>query len=183
MTNLIGGQLNPIIRATKFKRFYKKYEEEQRIEEGENSDINPNVFSSKGPVIGSDNTGTNLGHQSISLPSPEFQSGMILVDNALRMLSALQDERNLLAKAGLQIGANDDVRVIKDENGNLKGAMSICYAHMGQVIKIHYIDVESDSSNVNKSLAKLYLQQNSPLKFYKEAEMIKDEIDPNLIVK
>ncbi len=146
------------------------------------------LFQSKPLAPDHANDGVKLGRNKedsyADLPEPEFQSGMILIDPELKLLKAVYAERNLLSKVGLKIGATDDVRVVKDNNGNLKSALSIGYNNMGQVITIRYIDVDKDGCNFQKCIASLANQQNSPLKFYEGVivDLERDTI-PSSVIK
>jgi hypothetical protein len=187
MTQLSGGNFNPLIRATKNINIYKKYQS-NLLQEGENSEINPNVMKSSGH---SDITGDNtipcpLGrtpadvHTYGIMPEPEFQSGVIFIDPNLRLLKALHQERELLSYAGLDIDPDDDIKLVKDDNGQLKAALAINYSHMGQIIKIKYIDVDDESKHFHGCMCKL-LNIGSPVKYYEGIEVIKNELSKDLI--
>lgn len=186
--NFPAGSFNPLVQATKFTRCYKTYQEQKHLRESEGEEYNPNVFQSKPPTNSEPTDGLKLGRDKddsyADVPAPDFQSGMILIDPELKLLKAINDERNLLSKVGLKICATDDVRVVKDSNGNLKSAMAIGYSNMGQVIKIRYIDVDKDGANFQKSIASLAKQQSSPLKFYEghNIDLERDDIDPAVLV-
>lgn len=187
MTQLSGGNFNPLIRATKNINIYKKYQS-NLLQEGENSDVNPNVMNSTGisDIMGDNLPTVPLGrtlediHTYGIMPSPEFQSGVIFIDPNLRLLKALHQERELLSYAGLEIDPNDDIKLIKDENGQLKAALAIKYSNMGQIIKIKYIDVDDNSKHFHGCMCKL-LNIGSPITYYENIEVIKNEISKDLI--
>ena len=193
-----AGRFNPLVQATKNKQIYNKYQETKLakvngklVTEGEDACQNPSVMVTKGPLdaTGNNSIATPLGKLPEdaktygSMPAPEFQSGMILVDPDLKLLAAVQHERNLLAQAGLQFDPNDDIRVIKDNNGKLKGAIAVSYEHMGQIIKINYMDVDKESENFKKSIVALASQPGSSLTFFESLEIpiIRNEIRQDLI--
>lgn len=178
--SLRGAQLNPLFRTSQFTRIFKEYKQTTKgaghlFQEDEDSKLNPNSYSSEGPHQGLSASnpvklGRNPDDSYGDVPEPEFQSGTILIDPELRLLAAMQQERNLLAKAGLKIQPMDDVRVIKDINGNVKGAMAINRTkNMGQVMSIKYIDVDKDGENFKKALSKLITSNGSPIKTFENA--------------
>lgn len=141
---------------------------------------NPNVFTSVGPVSGIE------GDKSI-LPNTEFQSGMILIGPDIRLMKIIHNERDLLSKAGLKINPTDDIRIIRDSSGRLKGAIAFGTSHINQIKKIRYIDVDDDSQNFKKCMC--YLMRNTesstnPLKFYnsEKADVERDEIVKKFVI-
>lgn len=185
----IAGSLNPIFRATKFRRIWKEYLE--NLNESsvsiEDKYKNPNVMASTGTVIDdSSKTFVKLGRDSSysnygETPTPEHQSGIIFVDPDLKLLKALNHERDSLFLAGLQFCPTDDVKIIKDNSGNIKGAMAISYSNMNQIMSIRYIDVDKDSENFKKSISRLLTRQTSSLSFSESVELIRDSIRSDLI--
>lgn len=149
-----GGGFNPIVRVSNLQRRFKQYS----IEESSN----PNITNSIGPMMTSEIQKTPIqpGKENISSGEygyvPEvFQSGMIIIDPELRLLSALKSEQNLLSKLGFIIGPNDIVKLIKTNRGELKSAMVICLDAFNKVKKITYIDADSNSNNFQKGLNKI----------------------------
>ena len=186
-----AGQFSPIVRTTKYINIYKQYlNQDSNINESQ-VEYNPNITSSTGPsdIFGTLEPGVPLGRSILDIPTygnlsnPEFQSGVIFVDPGLRLLKALYQERNLLSKVGLDIDPLDEVHVIKDELGNIKGAMASRFSNMGQITKIKYIDVDPDSSNFNKCMCRLFnVDPNSSLVFTENDNIIRNDILPEVII-
>lgn len=158
---------------------------------------NPNVFNSVGPQLTAQNDNPSdsvaLGfpteHNHMRLPpiKPEFQSGMILIGNDLKLIKAIHNDRDLIEKAGLQIDPTDDLRIIYDSNGKIVGAIAFGTKHVNQIKKIRYIDVDPDSNNFNKCMCHIIRNtehSSNPLKFYNadEVEIDRDEIDKKYIL-
>lgn len=200
---MIGGRNNPIdiaSRAIEARRelmlnIRKKQDIDADSEDHPTTDhkgkqYNPNVTTSFGPLIGDSEDGLDLGGNrkqfDLSLPKPEFQSGMILVDSGLYLLKALSDEYNILSIAGLEIEPTDDVRVIKNKAGEIVGAITFGTKHVNQIQKIRYIDVDEASSNFKQCMCKLAQQESAtnPLRFYSNsADITRNEIPNKFIIR
>lgn len=187
----VSTELNPIYRTSQFVRFFKEYKENTKgsgrlFEEN----VNPHVYSSDFPHSGlSAEDPVKLGRHpndpyGEDIPKPEFQSGTIIVDDTLKVLESMQKERELLSHAGLKIEAHDDVRVVKDREGNIKAAIAINNTrNMGQIVCIKYIDVDKDAQNFKKALARLITSPKSPIKTFEntQAEITRCRIPLGLI--
>lgn len=192
-----GGRLNPVVRATKMTRYHKVYTEEQNSNIANMPNVecakhkNPNRISSIGPMNPTGNNeepvplGRDPGDQSYGIiPGHKFQSGVIMVDPDLKLLAALQKDRNLLASTGLEFDPTDDVYIMKDPSGMIKGAIAISYSNMGQITTVNYMDVADDSANFTKSIEKFIAQgAGSSLMYAEGAQVIRNDIRKDLLIE
>ena len=133
---------------------------------------NPNATVSFGPSYPDADDSLDLGNNrkdhTGTCPSPEFKSGMILIDPGLYMLNALYDEYDILRIIGLQIDPTDDIKIIKNDKGQIVAAIAFGGSVINQRQTIRFFDIDPDSSNVSKAIGALADQPSSsnPLKFY-----------------
>ena len=135
---------------------------------------NPNVIVSR-PMFNKKTIGIDLGQnaKNLKMSNPleniEFQSGVILIDDDLKLFNSMHYERNLLANLGLQISPTDDIRIIRNKNGEIVAAFAFGESRVNQVKRLRYIDIDSNSSNFKKCMVKLaYLDTDTynPLRFH-----------------
>lgn len=149
---------------------------------------NPNFDAAVGPTLGkygADSDGIDLGNNSEKIPlhynktTPEFQSGIILNDDGLKILKAIHSEKDQLSKLGLKIDPTDDVRVVRNSSGEIVAAIAFGEKNVNQIKKIKYIDIDKDSQNVCKCLSQLAQteQSTNPLRFYESEEVDLERYD------
>ena len=172
------GGLSPLLTATKHVNIYKKYleqKEDNLLIEGEQSKLNPNVMDisrlDKEHDVDSKADCLPLGRTPQDaeiygkLNAEIFRSGIIYVDSDLKLMQAMQNEKELFAFAGLKIGPDDDLKLMITKDGRIVGAIAVEYKHMGQVAKLKYIDVDDESCHFKRTFNKLQ-DMYSPLKFF-----------------
>ena len=137
---------------------------------------NPNVTTSFGPSYPDSDDSLDLGNNrkdhTGTCPSPEFKSGMIMIDPGLYMLNALYDEYDVLRIIGLNIDPTDDIKVIKNDKGQIVAAIAFGGSVINQKQTIKFFDIDPNSCNVSKALGSLADQPSAsnPLKFYSSFE-------------
>jgi len=186
MEKVLKSFVSPIGRASRFTKCYKNYLLEQQTKKVSNiieeSDYHTNVFdlddndqldkSVSYPLGRTD--GSAVYHKEYpkgygDIGNDKYKSGVIIdvpripgildIDNNLKLLTALQRERNLLSNIGLDFDPNDEIYTIKDNNGSLLAVMAVSRDKLNKIDKINFVDVDYNAVNFKKALAR-FLEHN-----------------------
>jgi hypothetical protein len=181
--DFIGGQMNPIIQATKFRKLRRSYIDQMKKSEesiGPSTTIaNVSPIGSQSPMI---SDSAYKRRRKITKPKlrTEFKSANIIGNPNLVIIRSSSQERNLLNLAGLNTEASDYVLTIKDRQGGIKSALSMKIED-DIVHEINYIDVDSDGSNFKKGLVRLATLSDKSFTFNEQLNVTSNKIKDNIV--
>jgi len=179
----IGGKINPILQATKFRKLQRSYidqieKSEESISPSTNA-INVAPIGGQTPIISDVMIKRKRKNSKIKFKS-EFKSSSIINDPNLIIINSTLQERNLLNLAGLNIESSDYVLIIKDRQGGIKSAMAM-KSNNNVINEINYIDVNSDGSNFKNGLVRLATLPNKPFIFSEQIEVKFNKIKEKIV--
>jgi len=179
---LPAGRLNQILQVSKAQDIIRKAQTTN-----ESANVAGGALATSMTPIGASTKKvlTNLAHIKPKRNldrKPMVETYSLLNDTNLLIATSYRTERELLKLAGLSIIEEDDVRVVKTRDGDIKSAMAL-HLENGKVTSVNFIDVDKDGKYFKQGLARLATLPNSIRFESSDLNIERDDIADGLVIK